>query len=138
MKKGRIFWGIIVFLGMVALAASSAQAADLSGTWLGKTEVPDTGTDEVTMVLTKAKTGYSGTVTDSLGMLNKDTEIKDVKLDGDELTFSFLLSDGTTEIVVSLTVSGEKLIGRWEDPNEEGASAPIEFIKKDHAFSEAA
>ena len=131
MKKGRIFWGVIVFLGMAVLGTSSAQAADLSGTWLGKTEVPDTGTDEVTMVLTKAKTGYSGTVTDSLGMLNKDTEIKDVKLDGDELTFSFLLSDGTTEIVVSLTVSGEKLIGRWENPNEDGASAPIEFIKKD-------
>jgi hypothetical protein len=131
MKKGKIFLGIIVFWGMVALAASPAQAADLSGTWLGKTEVPETGTDEVTMVLTKTKTGYSGTVTDSLGMLNKDTEIKDVKLDGDELTFSFPLSDGTTEIVVSLTVSSEKLIGQWENPNEEGASAPIEFIKKD-------
>jgi RNase P/RNase MRP subunit p29 len=131
MRKGRIFWGILVFWGMVALAASSAQAADLSGTWLGKTEVPETGTDEVTLVLTKTKTGYTGTVTDALGVLNKDTEIKGVKLEGDELTFSFLIADGTTEIVIYLTVSGEKLIGRWENPNEDGASAPIEFIKKD-------
>jgi hypothetical protein len=131
MKKGRIFWGIIVFWGMVALAASSAQGADLSGTWLGKTEVPETGTDEVTMILTKTETGYTGTVTDALGVLNKDTEIKDVKLDGDELTFSFLLADETTEIVVYLTVSDEKLIGRWENSSEDGQSAPIEFIKKD-------
>jgi len=94
------------------LFASAAQAADIAGTWSGKTEVPGQGTDQVTLVLKKAANGsYTGTISDSLGMIAAGTEIKNATWTDNVLAFSFMLADGA-EV---------KLTGRFEDGKLNGA-----------------
>ena len=88
---------IAILVAMILLIGAilwSAPAAGIEGTWLGKAEVPNSGIDELTMVLTKTEKGYAGTTSDSVGLLAKDTPLSDIKLEGDKLTFKFPLADG--------------------------------------------
>ncbi|MBM3311151.1 MAG: hypothetical protein FJY80_06560 [Candidatus Aminicenantes bacterium] len=118
----------LVGLAMAVLAGGAlASAPDIVGTWVGKTEIPEAGLDEVTMVLTKAETGYAGTASDTLGYLAPSTELKDVKLEGSELSYTFPLVDGQT-VVIRLTVEGEKMTGAWT--TSEGSTGSITFEKK--------
>ena len=77
MRSDRLV-GSFVFLCMLALVAPAVHAqsqaptkrvVDINGTWIGTTEVPEQGTDQVTMVLKKAENGYTGTIADSLAMI---------------------------------------------------------------------
>ncbi len=101
-------------LACLAVAAAVFAATDLSGTWVGKTEVQNRGTDEVTLLLKLADNAYTGTIGDSQGHIAKDTQIKNVKLDGATLSFSFPLANGDT-ITVTLTVAEDKMAGQWKD-----------------------
>jgi len=121
---------VLCFLACLAFLASSVfpfQKIDLTGTWIGKTEVPDSGTDEVTLVLKKTETGYTGIVNDSLAVIAKDTEVKEINLDGDKLFFAFPLADGA-RVVIKVTVAGDKLTGFWE--HQEGDTGAIEMTRK--------
>jgi len=124
--KGRFLFTVacLVFILFITAAAS---APDFAGTWLGKTEVPDQGTDELILVLKKGESGYSGTITDSLGMIVKETELKEIKVEDKAISFKFPLVDGTM-ISVKLTLDGDKMTGAWEHP--EGGSGAIELEKK--------
>ncbi len=73
------------------------------------------------MVLTKTKAGYMGLCSDSMGMLNKDTPLAQIKLDGDKLTFKFPLADGNL-IMVNAKVEGDKMTGSWT--HQEAVAAP--------------
>ena len=122
----------ILLIGLTVLAALAAfclggQAVDLSGTWVGKTEVPNQGIDEVTIILKLGEKDYTGTIGDSLGMIVADTEIKDAKFDGTTLTCNFALIDGTV-IGLRLKLEGDKLKGQWEHP--EGDVGTLEFERK--------
>jgi hypothetical protein len=97
------------------LLGTSLQAADYSGTWVGTTEVPDQGTDQVTLVLKKTGKTYGVVLTDSLGMVAKE-EIKDVTVTSDGLTFHFSLTDGSA-MIMRLKVAGDKMTGQWEHPD---------------------
>jgi hypothetical protein len=127
MARARWILSLMLFFGILAWAGPSLQAADLSGTWIGRTEVPDVGTDEVTLVLKKAEKSYSGTITDNQAVINPNTEIKDVAIDGEKLSFIFSLADGNL-ITIKLTVAGDKMTGHWEHP--EGSTGTIELIRK--------
>ena len=130
MNKAIAFLGLLaVCLGSIfAFAAPSAAApADLSGTWIGKTEVPNQGTDELTMILKKIAGGYAGTVVDTLGLIVRDTEIKNIEIKGDAMTFTFPLVDETI-IVCRMKIAVDKITGAWEHP--EGSSAVLEFTQK--------
>jgi hypothetical protein len=110
-----------------AVALSALAPADLSGTWIGKTEVPNQGADELTMALKKIEGGYAGTLVDTLGLIARDTEIKNIEIKGDEMTFTFPLVDETI-IICRMKIAGDKITGGWEHP--EGSSAPLEFARK--------
>jgi hypothetical protein len=127
MARARWILSLMLFFGILAWAGPSLQAPDLSGTWIGKTEVPNVGTDEVTLVLKKAEKSYSGTITDNQAVINPNTEIKDVAIDGEKLSFIFSLADGNL-ITIKLTVTGDKMTGQWEHP--EGSTGEIELIRK--------
>jgi hypothetical protein len=127
MVKTRWILSLVLLFGIFAWAGPSLQAPNLSGTWIGKTEVPNVGTDEVTVVLKKAEKSYSGTITDNQAVINPNTEIKDVTIDGEKLSFTFNLADGNL-ITIKLTVAGDKMIGQWEHP--EGSTGTIELIRK--------
>jgi len=114
-------------LAFILFSSAAASAPDLAGTWIGKTEVPDQGTDEVTLVLKKDEKGYTGTVVDTLGLIAKDTEIMDVKVEGNEISFRFPLTDGAM-ISVKMTADGNKMAGAWVHP--EGDTGVLSFEKK--------
>jgi Flp pilus assembly secretin CpaC len=110
------------------LFATAADAAEITGSWVGKTEVPGQGTDQVTMVLKKTSTGaYAGTISDSLGQITPDTEIKNISWTNDALTCSFPLADGSN-IKMTVQLAEGKLSGDWV--HEQGETGPIVFEKK--------
>ena len=120
----------IVGLGVSAIVALAVvtvlHAADLAGTWIGTTEVPDTGTDEVTLVLAKANGGYTGTLTDTLGKVAKEP-IREVRATADTLAFQFSLTDGAV-LTMKLKLTGDRLAGQWDHPD--GSVGAIAFVKR--------
>jgi len=80
----KVKWILVAaaWLGGIALTGFDQKAADLSGTWVGWTEVPNVGPDEVTLVLNKTEKGYNGTISDNQAVMNSNTDIKDVSIDG--------------------------------------------------------
>jgi hypothetical protein len=119
---------LVIFLVCIA-APIFGQNKDLSGTWSGETVVPNAqDKDVITMVLKKAGDSYTGTISDSLGMLN-GTPLEKVKFEKDTLIFEFIVSTGGQEIRARTTfkISGEKLVGSWE--TEDGATGPLEMTR---------
>ena len=130
MKKTASALTLFVFLLVLSCGMSFSQQADLSGTWIGSTEVPDAAEpDMLTLVLKKEEGKYSGTITDSMGML-QETKIENVELKDNTLTFTFQVDAGGAYLTVSasLTVKGDKMSGYWE--TDGGDSAPIEMERK--------
>ncbi len=130
MKKTASVLTLFVFLLVLSCGMSFSQQVDFSGTWVGPTEVPDAPEpDMLTLILKKEEGKYSGTITDSMGML-QDTEIEGVEIKDNTITFNFQVDAAGTYLSVftSLTVNGDKLIGYWE--SAEGDSASIEMERK--------
>ncbi len=129
MKKIIFTLTFMVFLLTLFSATSFSQDVDLSGKWVGTTEVPEQGADEVTLTLQKDNGEYLGTISDSLGMA-QDEECKDIEFKEGTLTFYFTIFDGNEYMTVymSLTVEEGKMSGYWEI--EDGASGSIELEKK--------
>jgi hypothetical protein len=126
----------MVCLCMLALLASGLRAqsqqppqrpVDISGTWVGSTEVPDQGTDQVTMVLKKAEDGYTGTIADSLGVIAPGTELRNVTVANGTLSYSFSLADGAV-VTIKLKADDEKMTGEWT--HQEGQTGTIVFERK--------
>ena len=131
MKKIASILSLLAFLLTLSCGISFCQEVDLSGTWEGKTEVPDSPEpDQLTLVLEKIDGEYSGTINDSLGFA-EDAELKDIKFEDNTLTFSFTIFDGFnySTIYTTLTVEGNKMSGNWE--SEDGGSGPVELVKID-------
>jgi len=117
---------LLALIGLFALAASAA-APNFVGTWIGKTEVPDQGTDELTLVVVKTATGFEGTFKDAMGIISPETKITNVKVDDATLIFNFAITDGTV-LTGLIKVDGDKMTGQWEQP--EGSGAPWTFERK--------
>jgi len=129
MRKRTVFWSFLVFVLAAASGIVFCQVADISGTWIGETEVPDQGTDELTLVLEKANGGYTGTLSDSLGMLT-ETDCEDIEYKDGILKFSFVIDDGYSTMTVSITlnVEGTAMTGYWE--TEDGDTGEVTMEKK--------
>jgi len=125
---------LLACLSLTAPAAASSPAVDLGGTWVGNYDIAHSGTDLLTLVLTKTETGYTGILNDSLGFVAKDTPITEVKVEGVNLGFSFVLIFETGEPAdqrAELTLDGGKLIGRLEfSAKGAGAGVPFELVRK--------
>jgi hypothetical protein len=127
MKRNISFGTIFVLLAALAGLLAYAAAPDITGTWIGKTEVPNAGVDELTLVLKKTPTGFTGTFSDTLAQVDKDAAITEVKLEGDDLSFNFFLADGTA-MIAKLKVDGDKLTGTWGHP--QGDVGTMTFERK--------
>ncbi len=110
-----------------AQAKRATKATNIAGTWIGTTEVPNVGPDEITLVLKKAKTGYAGTIADAKAVIAPATELKDVSFADGVLSCSFSLADGAT-VSMKVKAEGGKLTGSWT--HEQGDTGPITFEKK--------
>jgi len=117
---------------LAILPFSAASATNPSGTWLGTAEIPDYGVDELTLVLKKDDSSYTGTIIDTLGFWPEGSEIEDVKIESDLLTFSSKIMEGSMLIIFRLTIEGDKLSGELENTTM-GGSVPITFEKKEES-----
>jgi hypothetical protein len=130
MKKTASALTLFAFLLVLSCGMSFSQQADFSGTWVGSTEVPDAEElDILTLVLKKEEGKYSGTITDSMGML-QNTEIEGVEIKDNTITFTFQVDTGEEylSVTTSLTLKGDKMSGYWE--TDDGNSATIELERK--------
>jgi len=119
---------IVLALSM-GLGFAQNQVPNLTGKWVGETTVSDMGqTDEVTLILENTEVGYTGTIFDTLGIV-PETEIEDVSLEDNTLTFTFTATDGYATFSVSMTLTYEEgnLVGYWV--TDDGSSGDIEFHK---------
>jgi hypothetical protein len=127
--KNLIFFLFLMVALVFALGPLFGQEADLSGTWVGTTYVPDAGDDQVTLVLKKEGETYSGTVTDSMQLAN-ESQLENVAYGDGALTAEFTIFNGTDYVRIKLVLklSGELLIGHWEDPG--GETGNLELKRK--------
>ncbi len=128
MKKSTSTFALIIFTLFCGI--SFCQDIDINGTWVGETEVPDQGTDEITLVLEKEEGEYIGTISDSLGMLD-ETECEDIEFKDSNLSFNFSIYDGysTMKVYITLTVEGDTQTGYWE--TEDGSTGSIKLKKEE-------
>ncbi len=131
MRRTSIIFAVFAFLFSLFCGISFSQDVDLSGTWVGQTEVPDQGTDEITLVLEKINGEYSGRASDSLGML-EDVECEEIEFKEGTLTFHFSIFDGYEYMTVwmILDVEGDKMSGYWEVEDGTTGSVEMERVKK--------
>lgn len=114
-------------LAVVAVRSASASAPEFTGTWLGSTDVPDVGSVQVTLVVKKTDAGYSAAISDSALIIAQDTEARDLKVDGDTMSFWFPLASGET-VSTQLTIAGDTLSGGWQ--HESGQTGSLRFERK--------
>lgn len=128
MKKLTSTLVLITFIFALSSGLSFCLADDISGTWVGETDIPEQGTDELTLVLEKAGDTYTGTLNDSFGMV-VDTEAEDLEYKDNVLTFNFSIYDGYSSMIVYITlkVEGDTMTGQWE--TEEGETGEINMAK---------
>jgi hypothetical protein len=117
---------LVAVIAAAWLAAPLRAAEDPAGLWIGTTEVPDQGTDQVRLAITRIDGGYGGLMTDSLRVVAGDA-LRDVQFADGVLTFGFSLTDGTA-MTMTLKVTGEKMAGEWHHP--EGDAGAIVFERK--------
>ncbi|UCC39864.1 MAG: hypothetical protein JSV96_19160 [Candidatus Aminicenantes bacterium] len=127
MRKTTSFMTLFVFLLVFSSGISFSQEVDISGTWKGETEVPDAPEpDKLTLVIEKIEGGYTGTITDSMGMLQEE-KCEDIELKDNTLTLNFNVFTGEEYMrdYVTMTVKGDKMSGYWE--SEDGGSGEVEL-----------
>jgi hypothetical protein len=103
---------LLAFAGTALYGQTPVKTLDVSGTWTGDTELPNSDTkDHVTLILKKAGDSFSGTIT-MLGA--KDVAIENFSFE-DEDTFNFqftvTISGNKNLVKVKLDVVNDKLLG---------------------------
>ena len=130
MKKITLLFTLTVFVLAAATGLIFGQSVDLSGTWVGETEIPDEiEPDVMTLVITKEDEGYSAKISDSMGML-VNAECEDFEFKENELTFNCGVDTGEEFLTVYITVKveGDTMTGFWE--TDDGSTGSIELTKK--------
>jgi len=120
---------VLVMLSAAAGVGLAARAADLSGTWVGVTQVPDLGEDRLKLELKADGESYTGLMTD-VGGIVVASPITKVKVEGAVLTFDIVVNNGSAEfpVHVSMKVDGDTLAGSWT--TDEGMSAPMTLARQ--------
>ncbi len=117
-----------------AVGVLFAQVPDISATWVGTTDFPNTpDEDPVTLVLKKSGNTYTGTITVATA---KETPLENLKFeDEDSFTFEFVMPVGTQKVrvkarldIVSDSVDGNKLMGAWT--MESGEYGSLDLTRK--------
>lgn len=111
---------LVLFAAPLALLclmsrAAPADASTLTGTWDLVSETPDG--DQVKWDLTFKDD--NGKLTAVASSENGEIPVKDLKLDGDSITFTVAYQDNDYQI--TLTVSGTSLTGKWSGNSSDGS-----------------
>lgn len=118
MKRLTILGLLALFLTIMA-SPLFAQFPDIGATWVGTTDFPNTpDEDPITLVLKKAGTSYTGTITVATA---NAVPVENFKIeDEDSFTFEFMMPVGNDKVrvkarldVISDRVDGNKLMGAW-------------------------
>ena len=125
----RTFVLLLVMSCAGAAVGAAARAADLSGTWVGVTQVPGIGEDRLKLDLKADGAGYTGLMTDAAGIVVANPITK-VKVEGALLTFDIVVNNGSPEfpVHVSVKADGDTLTGSWA--TDEGESAPFTLTRQ--------
>jgi hypothetical protein len=125
---------LVVLLVTFSAGLLPAQASDISGTWVGTTDFPNTpDIDPVTLILKKAGNSYAGTITVATA---KEVALENLKIeDEDTVTFAFVLPIGNDKVkvkarvdILSDKVDGSKLMGAWT--METGEYGSLDLTRK--------
>lgn len=130
MKKFTVIYALAIFVLVATMGLMFGQSIDLSGTWVGETEIPDAiEPDVMTLVITKEDGEYSAKISDSMGML-VNTECEDFEFKENELTFNCGVDTEEEFMTVYITVKveGDTMTGFWE--TDDGSTGSIELTKK--------
>jgi len=130
MRMKKLIFLFFLTIGLaLSLGTLFGQETDMTGTWEGSTYVPDSGDDQVTLVLQKEGEVYSGTLTYSMGLANESVLENANYVDG-TLTADFTIFNGSEYMKIKLTLrlSGDLLVGSWE--SEDGNTGSLELKRK--------
>jgi hypothetical protein len=129
----RVAWfsAVAALIILFAVGPVPGQSNDLSGTWTGNTEVPNSpDPNQVTLTLKKDGDVYKGTISDSMGMVN-EAVLQKVKFEDNTLSFEFAVQVGEQNIMVatSLKYADGKLMGSWMTLNGDAGSLELQRKK---------
>ena len=130
MKKITMLFTLTAFVLAAASGLMFGQSVDLSGTWVGETEVPDAiEPDGMTLVIAKKDGEYSAKISDTMGMFD-NTECEDIEFVENKLTFYMEINTGDAVVTIYLTlkVEGDTMTGFWE--SDDGGTGPVEMTKQ--------
>jgi hypothetical protein len=118
-----------VMVIVCATAFAATRSADLSGTWVGVTQVPNVGEDAIKLELKADGSSYSGVMSDSAGMV-APAPVTNLKLEGSALTFDISVNNGeaTFPAHITLKADGDTLVGSWA--TDAGDSAPLTLARQ--------
>lgn len=125
--SNKVLFGAFLIFGIAILSLFAMQEEDLTGTWEGKMHIPNFGPYEMTMVLKKADSGYEGTVSDRIGYIAEDTIIQELKIEGNQLSCWFEMTDDSV-CYLNLTEEDGIMIGEAE---RAGGVVSCGFVRKD-------
>mgnify|MGYP001241419927 CR=1 FL=1 len=112
---------VVRFLSILAVVTCLAPglwaAASIAGEWDATAKTSWGETYQLTVVLEEGPDGVSGRV---LGPGGEVSPLKDVKYEGDQLSFSVEI--GYTTYTAQLTVSGDTMEGEWEGGGDSGTA----------------
>lgn len=132
MKKSLLV-PIVVLAALSLLAGSAAAQAPkkpaVVGAWFGTAVVGDGSQVEITVVIDKTETGYTGKLSDTSGMV-PESQLREIVFKDNKLTFEFDLVQGTGTMLIKieLVLENETLKGVWFDPD--GNSGAISLALK--------
>lgn len=130
MKKITAQMALVAFVLAAVSGLTFGQSVDLSGTWVGETEVPDAlEPDVMTLVISKENGEYSAKITDTMGLL-ENTPCEDIEFVEGTLTFNCEVDTGEEFLTVYITLKVEEdtMTGYWEI--DDGSTGPVELKKK--------
>jgi hypothetical protein len=108
MKKVTTILILSAFLLVLFNGSVFCQQVDLTGTWVGETQVPDEiEPDKITLVLQRANGEYTGKVTDAFGFA-MESELQDVKFEDNKLAANFYIFNGEEYVKISFTLTFEE------------------------------
>jgi len=124
----RQFAIVLLVAALASMAAPLRAAEDPVGLWLGTTDVPNQGTDQVRLAVTKVDGRLGGLMTDSLNVVAGEP-LREVTFADGVLTFGFSLTDGA-QMRMKLKVTGDKMAGEWQTPDGEVGAITFERKKE--------
>jgi len=130
MKKTSTLLALTAFVLALSGGILASSASDITGTWVGETNVPDVfEPDMLTLNIAKKEGSYVGTISDSVGYAS-ETQCENLTFEDNQLKFTFDISDGYSveTIYITLKVAGDTMTGVWE--NDAGDGAEITMQRK--------